>query len=125
MRRAAQFGQKPRRLQLKATRRYHSVFAPHSALRAAVTPAGRGKKSGVSERNPAERHRAMNWAQRLKLFRIDIDSCERCGGRARIVASIEDPVVIGWILAHLEQTERASGSSADLTSAHQSHRPAP
>ncbi len=45
--------------------RYHGVFAPHSALRAQVTPAGRGKKTGVSERNPAERHRAMTWAQRL------------------------------------------------------------
>jgi hypothetical protein len=37
--------------------RYHGVLAPHSALRAAVTPAGRGKQNGVSERSPAERHR--------------------------------------------------------------------
>jgi hypothetical protein len=77
--------------------RYHGVFAPHSALRAQVTPAGRGKKTGVSERSPAERHRAMTWAQRLKrVFRIDIESC---GGKVRIIASVEDPAVIGRILA--------------------------
>lgn len=50
----------------------HVVFAPRSALPAQVTLAGRGKKRGVSERSPAERHRAMTWAQRLKrVFRLD------------------------------------------------------
>jgi hypothetical protein len=84
--------------------RYHGVFAPHSALRAAITPAGRGKQTSVSERSPAERHRALRWAQRLKrVFRIDIEQCERCGGKVRIIASIENPEVIGRILAHLEQ----------------------
>lgn len=64
----------------------------------------------MSERSPAERHRAMTWAQRLKrVFRIDIESCERCGGKVRIIASIEDPQVIGRILAHLEQTRQARG----------------
>jgi hypothetical protein len=43
--------------------RYHGVLAPHSALRAEVTPAGRGKRTGASERSLAERHRAMRWAQ--------------------------------------------------------------
>lgn len=37
-------------------------------------------------RNPAERHRAMSWAQRLKrVFRIEIESCESCGGKVREV----------------------------------------
>lgn len=50
----------------------------------------------------------LSWAQRLKrVFRIDIESCERCGGKVRIIASIEDPQVIGRILAHLEQTVQA------------------
>jgi hypothetical protein len=104
----------------------HGVFAPHSALRAQVTPAGRGQKTGVSgsARSPAERHRAMTWAQRLKrVFRIDIEQCERCGGKVRIIASIEDPQVIGRILAHLEPTEQARGSPADLTSAHRARGP--
>ena len=55
---------------------------------------------------------AMGWAQRLKrVFRIDIERCERCGGQVRIIASIEDPAVVGRILAHREQ--RAS-APADL-----------
>jgi hypothetical protein len=46
----------------------------------------------------------MSWAQRLKrVFRIDVETCQACGGAMKIIASIEDPAVIGKILAHLEQ----------------------
>ena len=94
--------------------RYHGVFAPHSALRAQVTPAGRGRSIGAAERSPVERHRAMSWAQRLKrVFRIEIERCERCGGKVKILASIEDPLLIARILAHLGQ-----GSSVALAAAH-------
>lgn len=104
--------------------RYHGVLAPHSALRAQVTPAGRGGKTGTTERRSAERHRAMSWAQRLKrVFRIDIERCERCGGKVRIIASIEDPQVIGKILAQLQEREGASGVPADLAAAHRARAP--
>jgi hypothetical protein len=53
--------------------RYHGVFAPHHARRAAVTPAGRGP------------------------------TCRRCGGKLTVIASIEDPALIERILAHLER----------------------
>ena len=44
----------------------------------------------------------MTWAQRLKrVFNIDIETCSKCGGDVRIIASIEDPAVIRKILAHL------------------------
>jgi hypothetical protein len=84
--------------------RYHGVFAPHSRWRAAVTPAGRGSGAKAADpRTPAERHRAMTWAQRLKrVFKLDLTSCEGCGGQVRVLACIEDPLVIGQILAHLE-----------------------
>ena len=54
-------------------------------LRAQVTPAGRGMKAGVSG---------------------------RCGGKVRIIASIEDPQVIGRILAHIAspRTRRSTPS---------------
>ena len=46
----------------------------------------------------------MTWAQRLKrVFNIDIETCSECGGDVRIIASIEDPVVINKILSHLGQ----------------------
>ncbi len=55
-------------------------------------------------RTPAERHRAMHWAQRLKrVFKLDLQSCEGCGGQVRVVACLEAPAVIGKILAHLER----------------------
>jgi len=90
--------------------RFHGVFAPNSKYRARVTPAkrGKGRKTRAATNNPdetpAERHAAMTWAQRLKrVFNIDIETCDECGGDVRIIASIEDPAVIRTILAHLDK----------------------
>ncbi len=45
----------------------------------------------------------MTWAQRLKrVFNIDIQSCDKCGGQLKVIAAIEDPQVIKQILDHLE-----------------------
>jgi hypothetical protein len=45
----------------------------------------------------------MTWAQRLKrVFAIEIETCRRCGGKLRVIASIEDPALIERILAHCE-----------------------
>jgi hypothetical protein len=91
--------------------RFHGVFAPHSKLRAAVTPARRGigalKQPAACDEAPppTPRHVAMNWARRLKrVFGIDIEACARCGGKLAIIASIEEPRVIARILAHLQRT---------------------
>ena len=44
----------------------------------------------------------MTWAQRLKrVFNIDVSTCEKCGGDARVIACIEEQAVIDKILAHL------------------------
>jgi hypothetical protein len=52
--------------------RYHGIFAP-----------------------------ALSWAQRLRrVFRIDIETCQRCGGKLRVIASIEAQAVIDRILGH-------------------------
>ena len=101
------FGCKPR---VHLTR-FNGVFAPNSKYRARVTPAkrGRGAQRAATgdweEPTPAERRAAMSWAQRLKrVFGIGIETCPACGGAVRIIASIEDPVVIGKILAHVGAT---------------------
>jgi hypothetical protein len=45
----------------------------------------------------------MTWAQRLKrVFKIDVETCRVCGGTARVIACIEDPVVIKKILTYME-----------------------
>jgi hypothetical protein len=46
----------------------------------------------------------MTWAQRLKrVFSIDIATCEKCQGPVKIIACIDDPVVIRQILEHLQK----------------------
>ena len=44
----------------------------------------------------------MTWAERLKrVFAIEIEKCEKCGGKLKIIACIEDADVIEKILKHL------------------------
>jgi hypothetical protein len=38
-----------------------------------------------------------------RVFNIDMETCSTCGGALRVIASIEDPVVIDKILTHLEK----------------------
>ena len=99
--------------------RFHGVFAPNSKHRALVTRAKRGKEQrkdksagqGEPATTPAERHAAMTWAQRLKrVFNIDIDTCEACGGTVKVIACIEDPQVIKKILDHLKEKAALSPS---------------
>jgi hypothetical protein len=79
-------------------------------LAAPVPPARRGMGAAeppVAHQPPTPLHVAMNCAKRLKrVFSIEIDTCQRCGGTLRIVASIEQPAVIAMILAHFERTAR-------------------
>ncbi len=47
----------------------------------------------------------MSWARRLKrVFNIECEACDKCGGDVRIVANIEDALVIQKMLAHLDIT---------------------
>ena len=88
--------------------RFHGVFAPNSKYRAKVTPARRGKNKmphpvGEGDQSLAEKRASMTWAKRLKrVFNIEVETCSECGGDVRIIASIEDPVVIQKILTHLD-----------------------
>ena len=46
----------------------------------------------------------MTWMQRLKrVLGIDIETCERCGRKVKVMASIEALAVIAPILKHLRQ----------------------
>lgn len=96
--------------------RFHGVFAPNSQHRARVTPAkrGRGNKAKVLDepQPPAERRASMTWAQRLRrVFNIDIETCSECGGAVKVIACIEDPVVIKQILDHLKAKTEVNEST--------------
>ena len=92
--------------------RYHGVFAPNHRLREQVTPARRGQCKAQTTDEPAPAcHVSMTWAQRLKrvllrascpapcalriclrlfpiapgdLVKIDILTCEHCGGAVKV-----------------------------------------
>ncbi len=107
--------------------RFHGVFAPGAALCVQLKPSGRGKRLAIEAapadvnaksdcRTPKERRSAMSWAQRLKrVFNTDVSICTHCGGRVRIVASIEEPIPARAIFAHF-------GKHGALEQAH--YRPA-
>jgi len=38
-----------------------------------------------------------------RVFAIEIETCQRCGGKLEVIASIEDAELIGRILAHRVQ----------------------
>ncbi|VAX12386.1 Mobile element protein [hydrothermal vent metagenome] len=76
---------------------------------------GKVKKAKALDepQTPTERRASMTWAQRLKrVFNIDIETCGECGGAVKVIACIEDPVVIKKILAHLK--EKASPEPTNL-----------
>ena len=87
--------------------RYHGVFASASTLRGAVTPAGRDRgapPTHISAQPQPAKHVSMTWMQRLKrVFAIEIKTCHRCGGPLKVIASIEDRLLIDHILAHLQR----------------------
>ena len=85
---------------------------------------GTGRRASVHRaeepRPEAERRGAMTWAQRLRrVFHIDIETCSACGGPVRVIASIEDPVLIEKILAHVGEPRPggAAGRECESTAA--------
>ena len=69
-----------------------------------AVPARRGRRPAVSpEESPTNRHAVMTWAQRLKrVFKMDVKICETCGGKMKVIASLEDPALIKRCLAPLK-----------------------
>ncbi len=97
--------------------RFCGVFARNSKHRVLVTPAKRGKGNKTKapddgqDKTPVERRAAMSWAQRLKrVFNIDIQTCSECGGAVKVIACIEDPMVIEKILTHLNEKVTSPGT---------------
>jgi hypothetical protein len=100
--------------------RYHGVLAPNHRWRGLVTQAKRGKgamrPSNKEAAYPTERHAAMTWAQRLKrVFKIEFEVCNRCGGSVSVIACIEDQNTIDRILAHIHDKEHTSRAPPLLT----------
>ena len=89
--------------------RFHGVLASHAKLRSQVVPkklqptgSGDPEPEARSDKEPTSKARRISWKRLLKrVFAIDIEQCSRCGGKVKVIASIEDPKVIKKILEHL------------------------
>jgi hypothetical protein len=55
----------------------------------------------------------MSWAQRLKrVFAIDVETCPDCGGKLRVIASVEEPALIAKILEHVRTRDELGSVEA-------------
>jgi hypothetical protein len=100
---------------------YHGVLAPHAAWRRQVARFGEPKREDPAAHAPHDRcenrPRDRTWATLMgRAFGIDVLACPRCGGRLRLIATIEDPTVVRKILAHLglAPPQRSSSPSPPL-----------
>jgi len=88
--------------------RFHGVLAPNAKLRGAVIPQPEQKDSAPAHEHTHGQAARMRWARLLKrVFHIDVERCACCG-QLKILAAIEEPVVIVRILTHLGLPPRAA-----------------
>jgi len=91
---------------------YHGVLAPHARWRRRVVAEAAGPAAShapntpdLSEgegSGPRGGHRHWAWAQLMqRAFGIDVLACPRCGGRLRLLATVEEPEAIRAILDSL------------------------
>lgn len=95
--------------------RFHGVFTrgglpPNSKHRAVATKASAAGKNRLMSWTSLQHPRnvgcrvSMIWLQRLnRVLNIDIKICTVCGGTAKGIACIEDPIAINKVLDHLEK----------------------
>jgi hypothetical protein len=98
--------------------RFHGVLAPHSKHRRLVVPTAPPPPAEPSAEEGAAANQSspgnppaaaeppsparISWARLLKrVFNVDVEACNVCGGKTKIIAAIEDPPVIRKILGHL------------------------
>jgi hypothetical protein len=101
--------------------RYHGVLAPAAEWRPLIVPkpdvqfgpcanlCARPESAPAVESEPETatsapppRRKNYSWSELLRrVFDIDVLICERCSGRVRVIAAIEEPKTIQKILNHL------------------------
>lgn len=82
--------------------RFHGVLAPHYKHRKMVVPKLKPKPEPKEPDGKTKSNSRISWARLLaRVFNIDVETCPLCGGKAKIIAAIDDPKVIKKILEHL------------------------
>jgi hypothetical protein len=100
---------------------YHGVLGPHSRWRARVVAYGAPPAVARpgSEASDTSKAAPRHWARAAlmrRAFDLDVPACPRCGGRLRLIATVENPEAIRAILAALagsrERERRAPPGAA-------------
>ena len=86
---------------------YHGVLAPRARWRSRVVSYDRpalNLTAHAVDASPrgAGTPGAWTWAALMRrVFDLDVLACPRCGGRLRVIATVQDPLAVQAILAHL------------------------
>jgi hypothetical protein len=102
--------------------RFHGVLAPNYKYRklfvptpSATTPTqGAVDQSQDDKKNDSTKKKRITWAQLLKrVFKMDKETCNVCGGKMAVISAITDPQVIQKILEHLKLPTRSAKQIGD------------
>jgi hypothetical protein len=92
---------------------YHGLLAPRARWRAQVV--SYGPELNLNAHDVDTRPRGAGtpgvwtWTALMRrVFDLDVLACPRCGGRLRVIATVQDPLAVQAILSHLAR----SGSPA-------------
>ena len=108
---------------------YHGVLAPHAAWRERVVIYGappvaeapvvaRAYTEATDEPTAPPSPRRWAWADLMRrAFEIDVLACQRCGGRLRFIATVEDPDAIRAILVAVAGSRELVGRAPPVASA--------
>jgi hypothetical protein len=86
---------------------YHGVLAPRARWRSPVVRYGRPAPDATAPAADASPRTASipgawTWpALMRRVFDLDVLACPRCGGRLRVIATVQDPAVVRTLLAHV------------------------
>jgi len=89
---------------------YHGVLAPHARWRSPVVRYGRAAPDSTARSLEASPRAAgtpgpWTWAALMhRVFDLDVLACPRCGGRLRVIATVQDPRAVQALLAHLARS---------------------
>ena len=92
------------------TMRYHGVLAPASGWRAAIVPRRQVPEDARVKQPPHKGKccQRIPWAALLmRVFKIDVLACGRCGGRMKVLAAVFKQNAVEGILDHLGETAYA------------------
>ncbi|MDX2022596.1 MAG: transposase [Deltaproteobacteria bacterium] len=92
------------------TMRYHGVLAPASGWRSAIVPRRQACTGATPKQAPHKGKccQRIPWAALLmRVFKIDVLACGRCGGRMTVLAAVFNQNAVERILEHLGENSFA------------------